>query len=195
MSLRRAFGLFASAALFVVACGPGATPTLAPTTAPSAVPSASASLDPGTSDAGVVGVATVSGDQRGQRDGTYQIAGLAADGSSCDTSFEGDEFLVSAVNESVAKGQIRSMFVNVPTTSLPTQDGQTSEPITTDRAGFDFASDAFGGTLYVGEPADDDRTTMSITVSQTGSDLVFAFSGTTWDGIAISGQMVCADAA
>jgi hypothetical protein len=36
---------------------------------------------------------------------------------------------------------------------------------------------------------------MSITVSQTGSDLVFAFSGTTWDGIAISGQMVCADAA
>lgn len=210
----RSASLLVVGALFAAACTTGGgspTPTTGATSAPSSVPSTlpstaptsaptdaatpGASLDPSQSDAGVVGMATVDGDQRADRDGTYGIVGVDADGSSCETNFEGDQFLVSAADESAPNGQIRSIFVNVPVDAVPDTDGASSAPIRDQRAGFDFASDQFAGTLYVGEPADDARTTMSITVSRADDNLVFAFAGTTWDGVAITGTMACASAA
>lgn len=136
----------------------------------------------------------MSGDQRADRDGTYDIVGTAADGSSCETSFEGDEFVAAASNESAADGQIHQMFVAVRADELPAGDGATTDGLEDGRAGFDFVSDNFVGTLYVGEPLDDERTTVSIDVTQSGSDLIFDFTGTTWDGVSIAGQMICADA-
>lgn len=151
------------------------------------------SLDPDQSDAGVVGHATVGGDGRADRDGTYDIVGTAADGSVCERSFSGDEFLANATNESAANGEIRAMFVSVRADELPDSDGQTIDGLEDGRAGVDFKSDSFVGTLYVGEPLDDDRTTVSISVTQSGSDLIFDFTATTWDGVEVSGQMICAD--
>lgn len=183
-------------AVALLACTGGATPSPSeqPSSQPSSLPSAPASLDPGQSDAGVVGRATVSGDGRADRDGTYDIAGSSADGSVCEQSFSGDEFLANATDESAVNGQLRAMFVSVPVDALPGGDGESSSDITTGRAGFDFKSDEFAGTLYVGEPQDDERTTVSIDVTQTGTDIVFDFSATTWDGVMLTGQLVCADA-
>jgi hypothetical protein len=172
---------------------PSALPSGAPSAPPTSLPTGAATLDPGQSDAGVVGSATVSGDGRGQRDGTYEIVGVAADGSVCETSFDGDEFSAAALDESAPNGQIRQMFVVVRADELPTSDGQTIDGLEDGRAGFDFASDSFVGTLYEGDPLDDERTSVSIDITQSGSDLVFDFTATTWDGVAISGQMICAD--
>ena len=202
MSFVRCFCLIAAAAVLATACStvgnptaaPTTNPSTAPTSAPSAVPTAAASLDPGAIDAGVVGRAVVSGDSRADRDGTYDIVGVAADGSSCEMSFEGDEFVAAALDESAANGQVRQMFVAVRADELPTSDGQTIDGLEDGRAGFDFASESGIGTLYVGEPLSDERTSVSIAVTQAGSDLIFEFTATTWDGVAVSGQMVCADA-
>jgi hypothetical protein len=199
MSVLRSVCLLAIGAL-LAACGggaatsPTAAPTIAPTAAPTSAPTAAPSLDPSQGDAGVVGRATVSGDERADRDGTYDIVGVAADGSACGTSFEGDEFVAAALDESAADGEVRQMFVAVRSAELPTADGQTIDAIEDGRAGFDFKSESGVGTLYVGEPLDDERTTVSIDVTQSGSDLIFDFDATTWDGVAISGQMICADA-
>ena len=196
MSVLRFVCLLAAAALFA-ACGgatPSAAPSTAPTIAPTGAPTVAPSLDPSQSDAGVVGRATVSGDDRGERDGTYEIVGVQADGSSCATSFEGDEFVAAALDESAVDGEVRQMFVAIRSAELPAADGETTDAIEDGRAGFDFKSDSFIGTLYVGEPLEDERTTVSIDVTQSGSDLIFDFSATTWDGIALSGQMICAGA-
>jgi hypothetical protein len=152
-------------------------------------------LDPSQSDAGVVGRAMVSGDERAGRDGTYPIVGVAADGSGCETSFEGDEFSAAAIDESAANGQLRQMFVVIRSDDLPATDGETVDGLEDGRAGFDFASESGFGTLYVGEPLDDERTSVSISVTRTAETLVFDFEATTWDGIEISGQMICASAA
>ena len=187
--------LFAAA---LVACGGGTNsspsagvPSGAPSSAPTGTPTAI--LDPSQSDAGIVGQATVMNDATRGRDGTYNIVGVAADGSACETSFEGDEFVAAALNDSAADGQIGQMFVAVRSAELPAADGETIDGIEDGRAGFDFVSDNFGGTLYVGEPLEDERTTVSIDVTQSGSDLIFDFAATTWDGVGLSGQMICAD--
>jgi hypothetical protein len=153
------------------------------------------SLDPSLSDAGVVGRATIAGDTRADRDGTYQVNGVDADGSSCGVYFEGDEFTANATNESAPDGQVRLIAVTIPSEDVPADDGQRTVGVSDGRVAIDFASSSFIGTLYTGEPTEDDRTSASIDVTRQGTMLVFDYQGTTWDSVNISGQLICADVA
>ncbi len=211
--LLRAALLFLLAA-FVTACGGPANPTPTPTTpgstqapsqvptgapsaptaTPTSAPTSAASLDPGLSDAGVVGRATVTGDTRADRDGTYEIIGVAADGSSCEISFAGDEFTANATNESAPEGQVRLIAVTIPSEDVPAGDGGQKTGVPDGRVNIDFVSSSFIGTTYSGDPAEDDRTSASIDVTRQGTMLVFDYQGTTWDAISFSGQLICANA-
>lgn len=195
--LLRAALLFLLAA-FVTACGGAANPTPTgaptPTAAPTSAPTSAASLDPSLSDAGVVGRATITGDTRAGRDGTYEVIGVDADGSSCGVSFEGDEFTANATNESAPEGQVRLIAVTIPSEDVPAGDGQQTAGVSDGRVAIDFASGSFIGTLYSGEPVDDERTSASIDVTRQGTMLVFDYQGTTWDSINFSGRLICADA-
>jgi hypothetical protein len=196
--LLRAALLFLLAA-FVTACGGAANPTPTgaaptPTAAPSSAPTSAPSLDPSLSDAGVVGRATISGDTRADRDGTYEVIGVDADGSSCGVSFEGDEFIANATNESAPEGQVRLIAVTIPSGDVPAGDGDNTAGVADGRVAIDFASSSFIGTLYAGEPVEDDRTSASIDVTRQGTMLVFEYQGTTWDSINFSGQLICENA-
>ena len=104
-----------------------------------------------------------------------------------------DDFItrLPRLRQSAAEGEVRSMFVSVRIDELPTADGQTIDGIEDGRAGADFKSENFVGTLYVGEPLDDERTSLLIDITQSGADLIFDFTATTWDGVEVTGQLVC----
>lgn len=195
-SIRHASALFF--VLVAAGCATGqptavpATPTAQPSPAPSAAPSPAPSLDPSLSDAGIVGRATITNDSRAGRNGTYDIIGVAAD-SSCGISFEGDEVIAVAANYDAPEGQLRQMSVNVPREDVPAEDGQTTSGITDGGASFDFVSQSGIGTQYSGNAADDERTSSTIAVTRHGTGLAFDFTGTTWDAIPFSGQLICAD--
>ena len=224
MSLVRRAGLLMAAGLFAVACGGGGQPTTAPSTnstnpTPAATtatetsgpateqPSAGATaestaaatagtgvLDPSQSDANVVGRVKITNDERGHRDGTYDIVGVKDDGfiSGCSYSFEGDEFTAVAFYDAAPEGQIHQMAVVVSSDNIPDGD-DTVTGIEDGRAYIDFVSESGFGTAYVGEPENDDRTSVSIDVTRSGDLLTFDYDGLTWDQIPFTGQMVCGE--
>lgn len=170
-----------------------AAPSATPSAPPSASPSSAASLDPSLSDAGVVGRVTITNDTRAGRDGTHDIVGVAADGSSCGISFDGDYLVAVAWYDDAPEGQLRQMGVSVRIDDVPTDDGAVSSGITDGNVAADFASANGIGTQYSANNVSDERTSSTIDVTRRGAGLVFDYVGTTWDAIPFSGQLVCAD--
>ena len=169
-------------------------PTEAPVTGAPATVAPGSTLDPSLSDAGVVGRMTLSGDQRFEgRDGTYDILGVDADGSYCSVGFDGEEYTAVAYHYAAPEGQIRHMFVVVPSSTIPAGDGESVQGIPDGRAGADFASESGFGTLYYGDATEPDEGTSTINVTRVGEGLVFEFEGVTWDNVAFSGEMRCAE--
>jgi hypothetical protein len=159
--------------------------------APSSSANPGASLDPSASEVGIVGRASITNDTRADRNGTYDIIG-AANGSSCGISFGGDEIIADASNYDAPDGQLRQVSVNVPRTEVPSAEGQTTSGVTDGGATIDFVSESGIGTQYSGNAAEDDRTSSTIAVTRHGAGLTFDFTGSTWDSISFSGQLVCA---
>jgi hypothetical protein len=167
---------------------PTAAPaTFAPTTAPSA------SLDPSLSDAGVVGRVTISNDTRSGRDGTHDIVGVAADGSDCSLSWEGDEYTAVAWYDDAPDGMIHQMAVTIAADEVPDVDGESTMDITDGRVYIDFVSESGFGTAYSGDSTEEGEGSVTIDVTRVGEGLVFDFhDGVTWDEVRFAGQMACA---
>jgi hypothetical protein len=165
-----------------------AEPTAEATTGPSE------SLDPSQSDASVVGRVTISNDTRGGRDGTWDIVGVKDDGfiSGCSYSFDGDEFTAVAFYDDAPDGQIRHMAVTVTSDNVPDAD-YTVTDIQDGRVYIDFMSESGFGTAYVADTDDDDRTSVTVSVTKSGDLLTFDYDGLTWDQIPFVGQMVCGE--
>lgn len=170
-----------------------ATPTSpAASQATAITPVPGSSLDPSLSDAGVVGRVTIANDTRNGWTGTHEIIGLASEGSDCSYSTEGDEFTALAWHGSAPDGMIHQMAVTVPTDEMPSNDGEQRAGIADGRVYIDFVSAGGFGTAYSGDATTGDAGSVTLAVSQSGSTLTFTFTGTTWDAIDFSGQMICA---
>ena len=180
-----------------------ATLIATPTTAASAVASAGSSqlpirtpvpgssLDPALSDSGIVGRITMPNDARNGWSGTYEILGVAADGSECSYSLDGNEFTAVAWYASAPNGMLHQMSVTVPTDEMPANDGEQRAGITDGSVYADFVSDSGFGTAYTGAEAKGDGSTSKIDIGQSGILLTFSFSGSTWDQVDFTGQMMC----
>jgi hypothetical protein len=168
-----------------------AEPTVEATAEPTIDPDV---LDPGLSDAGVVGRVTITGDSRldVSRDGTYDVIGVAADGfgSDCSYSFDGEEFTAVAYNDSADSEQIRHMAVTVAASNIPEGD-ETVSGIEDGRVYMEFMTEEFFGSAYRADTADDDRTSVTINVTRSGDEVTFDYSGFTWDQVDLTGSMVC----
>ncbi len=163
--------------------------------APRTPPAPVGSLDPASSDAGVVGQITIPDDTRdpnANRSGTSQIVGVEADGSNCSDSLDGTEFTAVAWYDAATNGMLHQMAVSVPTDTVPANDGEIRAGITNGAVYADFISESGSGTAYSGDASDQDSGSSTIDVTLTGGTLVFTYAGTTWDGIDFSGQMMCA---
>ena len=151
-------------------------------------------LDPSQSDAGVVGRATISGDSRTDviRDGTWDIVGVAEDGfgSGCSTSFDGEEFIATAYDDDAPEGEVMRLGVTVAASDIPEGDEVVSG-IEDGGVNIDFQSEEFFGSSYSADTEDDDRTSVTIGVTRSGDQLTFDFNGLTWDGVEITGLVVC----
>ena len=154
----------------------------------------SESLDPSQSDAGIVGRATISGDSRTDviRDGTWDIVGVAEDGfgSGCSPSFDGEEFIASAYDDDAPEGEVTRMGVTVAASDIPEGDEVVSG-IEDGGVNIEFQSEEFFGSSYSADKEDDDRTSVTIGVTRSGDQLTFDFNGLTWDGVEITGLIVC----
>ena len=221
MSLLRRGWLLASAVVFVIGCAGVGAPTAAPsavlpsapvattaptspvtappqtseaTAAPSVGPTSgpSASLDPTLSDAGIVARVTLANDSFGQRDGTYDVVGLAADASDCSPTFEGDEYIAVAWHDDAPIGQIFRFGVSVAADDVPDADG-TVTGVTDGGVSFDFVSETGVGTQYSGNSTVPNSGSSTIDVTRSGSSLTFDFEAVTFAGATFSGQMICAD--
>ena len=187
-SVRRGLVVFV---VVLAGCGGGGPgPTTAPTQVPSMATNAPpiASLDPSTSDAGVVAWVTVSNDARGGRDGTYEIAGRGADGSECALDPEGDEFTLVAWKDDAPDGQLLRLSVTIPQAQLSAGGGSRT---TDGRVSFDFVSQSGFGTLYTGDARGDNEGRSSIAASRPYGQRLFDFEGMTYDGVAFAGQAAC----
>ena len=165
-----------------------------PTSAPIRTPIPGSTLDPSLSDAGVAGRITIPNDTRdanNNRTGTSEILGLADDGSDCDYSLDGTEFTAVAWYDAAPNGMLQQMAVTIGTDFLPANDGEQRMGITNGSVYADFVSESGFGTAYGGALSKGDGSSSSIDVAMTGTTLVFTFTGTTWDGITFSGQMMC----
>jgi hypothetical protein len=170
------------------------TPTEAATEAPTVAPGSS--LDPSASDAGVVGQVTISNDTRANRDGTYEIIGIADNGfgSGCTYSFEGDELTTVAWYDAAPDGQIHQMATTIKSDDVPTADGESNTGISDGRVYIDFVSETGFGTAYTGDPTDPEHGgSVTIDASLSGDVLTLAYVGKTWDLVDYSGQMLCGD--
>ncbi len=180
-----------------------APPTTGPTTSATARPSVEpspkairtpipgSSLDPSLSEAGVAGRLTIPDDSRNGWSGTHEILGLAEDGSDCDFSFDGNEFTAVAWYDSAPDGMLHQMSVTIGTDYVPANDGEQRMGINDGSIYADFVSESGFGTAYVGATSKGDGSSSSIDATLKGDTLVFSFTGTTWDGIEFSGQMMC----
>jgi hypothetical protein len=71
-------------------------------------------------------------------------------------------------------------------------DGEQRAGISDGRVYTDFSSESGFGTVYSGDSTEEtDGGTSAIDVERSGDTLVFTFTGTTWDDIDFSGQMMC----
>ncbi len=177
----------------------GTAPPSAPTTAatssssPAPVPTLvpGSSLDPSLSDAGVVGRIIITNDTRNGLNGVHDIAGVADDSSSCGYSLDGKEFTAVAWYDEAPNSMLHQMSVTVSTDFVPANDGEQRMGITDGSVYADFVTESGFGTAYAGAQEAGDGSSSTIDAALVGDTLVFTFSGTTWDGIAISGQMAC----
>jgi hypothetical protein len=183
-------------------------PTVAPSIALSPSPSASlapvvtvvpgSSLDVTQSDSGVAGRFTIAnGVGEGSlrpydRTGTHEILGRAADGSECSFSFSGDTFGAVAWYDDAPNEMLHQLTVVVPADEMPSNDGEQRAGIADGRVYADFASDQGFGTAYSGDLNEESNGgTSTIDIAQDGDTVTFSFTGTTWDKIDFSGQLIC----
>jgi len=191
---RPAMALLGATALVVAACTsvlppsgtavPGQPTQAPPTLAP--LPT----LDPALSDAGVVALAALPDDTRGDRTGVHVIVGQRAAGSDCAASFDGEEFSVVAWVDDAAEGQLARLSVTVPAESVPAASGSVDD--IDGRVSFDFVSASGFGTLYTGDSSGDGDGRSTIDVLRAGDVLTFTFEGVTWDEVTFSGLAICA---
>jgi hypothetical protein len=181
-----------------------ATAVASPLTSPGAsqlaitTPVPGSSLDPSLSDAGVVGRLTIAHDTRPDRigtddhTGTSEILGRSADGSDCSFSLGGDDFTAVASYDDAPNGMLHQMAVSVSTDFVPANDGEQRAGVSDGRVYADFSSESGFGTAYSGDSTEETNGgTSTIDIERTGDTLVFTFTGTTWDEIDFSGQMMC----
>lgn len=183
---------------------PTAAPTAPPTSPPTnPPPTASAEptdgtapplpspLTPSRSDAGIAARVTIANDSRLEtHDGTYEIYGVAADGSSCSASFDGTEFTAVAQDEAAPDGAIIRFSVTVRSADIPVAGG-TKADIRDGRVSFDFASESGIGTTYTGDSTADNDGSSTIAVTGGGAWLTFDFEGVTYDDVSFAGQLIC----
>jgi len=149
-------------------------------------------LDPTVSDAGIVGRLIISNDTRNDYTGTHDIIGLQADGSNCSVSLDGADFTAVAWYDAAPDGMLHQMAVTVPADTVPANDGEHRAAINNGTVYADFVSESGFGTAYSGAVGNGDGSSSSIDIVLIGKTLEFDFSGTTWDGIDFTGQMLCA---
>jgi hypothetical protein len=149
------------------------------------------SLDPSKSDAGIAGRTTIVSDTRGDQTGTHEILGVAADGSNCSYSLDGDTFAAVAWYDDAPNGMLHQMSVTVPSDEMPANDGEQRAGISDGRVYADFVSDTGFGTAYYGDATQENGGSSTIDIVQNGGGVTFSFSGLTWDGIQFSGQLIC----
>lgn len=153
------------------------------------------SLDVTKSDAGVAGRVTIPDDTREVGDhftGTHEIQGREADGSYCDYSFSGDEFIAYPQYNDAPVGMLYDMIVAVPTDDMPANDGEQRAGIQNGRVVADFHTASLLGGTYSGNSNDtNDPGTSSIDVSVSGDTYTFSFTAETWDHVAFNGQVIC----
>jgi len=124
--------------------------------------------------------------------GTSEILGRAADGSDCSYSFSGDTFTAVAWYDEAPDGMLHQMAVSVSSDDMPSNDGEQRAGITNGRVYADFVSESGFGTAYSGDSTEESNGGSStIDAARTADTLVFTFTGTTWDDIDFSGQMIC----
>ena len=194
MSRFRSFGLSLALAV-VAACATGGVPTAVPTSAPSSsapVATPQGTLDPSRSDAGVVARVTLVNDTFGNRTGTYDVVGVAADGSDCSPSFDGTEYSAVAWVDDAPNGQIHRFSVSVNAEDIPETDGTTAG-IDDGRVSLDFVSETMIGTQYTGDATQENRGSSIIDVTRIGPSLVFDFEAQTYVGMPFHGQVICAE--
>jgi len=171
---------------------PTAASSQAASQAPVTTVDPQSSLDPSKSDAGVAGRLTLVADTRDSRSGTHEILGVAADGSNCSYSLDGNSFTAVAWYDAAPNGMLHQMSVTVPADEMPANSGEQRSGISNGRAFADFASDTGFGTAYSGDASEDNGGSVTINVVRNGDELTFSFAGLTWDTIEFSGQMICA---
>ena len=87
---------------------------------------------------------------------------------------------------------LHQMAVRVSTDFIPANDGEQRAGITDGRVYADFSSESGFGTAYSGDSSEETNGgTSTIDAERDGDTLVFTFTGTTWDDIEFSGQMMC----
>lgn len=176
---------------------PSAGASSEPTSGAVTTPVPGSSIDVTQSDAGIVGRLTIEDDTRPQRigtddhTGTSEIIGRADDGSSCDFGF-GDDFNAVAWYNDAPNGMLHQMSISVPVDEMPANDGEQRAGITDARMYADFVSESGFGTAYSGDSTEADNGGSSkMDISFDAGTLTFTFTGTTWDDIAFSGQLIC----
>jgi len=169
-----------------------ALPSAGASTAPVTTPVPGSSLDPSLSDAGVVGRLVIPDDTRNDFTGTHDIVGLEADSSDCSYSLDGTEFTAVAWFDAAPDGMLHQMAVSVPADTVPANDGEQRAQINNGSVYADFATESGFGSAYSGATSKGDGSSSSIDIVLNGDTMVFSFTGTTWDKIDFSGQMICA---
>ncbi|HEY7023819.1 MAG TPA: hypothetical protein VH371_02525 [Candidatus Limnocylindrales bacterium] len=168
------------------------SPSTASSQGPATTPIPGSTLDPSLSDAGVVGRLVIPADTRNDYTGTHDIVGLASDASDCSYSLEGDEFTAVAWYDDAPNGMLHQMAVTVPADTVPSNDGELRAAISSGSVYADFVNETGFGSAYSGATSKGDGSSSSIDIVLHGNTLVFTFTGTTWDKIDFSGQMMCA---
>jgi hypothetical protein len=166
--------------------------------APITTPIPGSSLDVTQSDAGVAGRLAIPDDTRDDRigtadhTGTSEILGRTSDGSDCSYSFDGDTFTAVAWYDAAPDGMLHQMAVSIPSDEMPANAGEQRSGISNGRVYADFASESGFGTTYSGDATEENNGGSSTIAAVLNADtLTFTFTGTTWDGVDFSGQMIC----
>jgi len=133
---------------------------------------------------------TLSGDARGfDRDGTYDVTGVSADGSGCSTTFDGEDYQAVAYDLSTDLDQVQRLSVTVSSDAIPEADGDTVD--VSGRVSFDFNAESIFGMTYTGDASQEDEGSSTIDVNRVGETVTFSFESTTWDDATFTGQLVC----
>lgn len=181
----------AEATVDSTAAAPSQNASVGPSQAAVSTPVPGSTLDPSMSDSGVVGRLIIANDTRNDFTGTHDIYGLESDGSNCSYSFDGNEFTAVAWYDDAPDGMLHQMAVTVPADTVPANDGEQRAAISNGSVYADFATETGFGSAYSGAISKEDGSSSSIDIVLNADTMVFTFTGTTWDDIEFSGQMMC----